>query len=62
MRVAHSVLTPACLMVVMFEPGDGVLAAPGLEGERPGQLAGPVLPPAHLAQLGLSQHQRGLLG
>ena len=52
----------ACLCVVMFEPGDGVLAAPGLGGERRGELAGPVLPPADLAQLGLPQDQGGLLG
>ena len=54
-----------CLLVVKFEPGDGVLAQSGLQGgqgERTGQLTGPVLPPADLAQLGLPQHQRGLLG
>ena len=61
---SQSELIP-CLLVVKSEPGDGVLAVPGLQGgqgERCGELACPVLPPDHLVQLGLAQHQGGLLG
>ena len=61
---SQSELIP-CLLVVKSEPGDGVLAVPGLQGgqgEARGELACPVLPPDHLVQLGLAQHQGGLLG
>ena len=58
---------PPCLLVVRSQPVEGVPGGGGGvvlegEGEATGELAGPVLPPTDLSQLGSSQHQGGLLG